>query len=339
MAGVEIIGVLASAGQLFHYSLAIINSLHAFYERAQRNPEQYQRQVDQLTELTHTVNLIKDTESLDTPLVLKLLQAILARIRSLDRILEQCLRDKQSRTKTRLWKAIWTARREGEIQKEFNSIEEVKSSLLLCVLGTYGKVLFPTIQRTATSVDRIEQTISSCTMSQSETHNLQMRQIGLEEEGIGETRNMQQSREPVLSDVSEEMAVSKPIASNCPQQSDPSSFSSSSISGPTAMTQMAVMMTSSPASGPDPRYETHPSTGMRSAVKPEEYPTTAITSGHSYINMTTENSVAIFGNVDSTGTNFGRANLYQGITCKTSKLIIGDSGKDFIPANFFDIPG
>jgi len=168
MAGVEVIGVLASAGQLIHYSFALINSLRAFYERVHTNPERYQRQVDQLTGLVNTVDLIRETESLNTSLISSYLQAILARIQSLDQLLKQCLRDAQARTRIRLWKGLWTAKREDEIQKEFDGLQEIKSSLVLCVLGTYGKLLVPTGPHTVTSV---EQTVSERTVPQSESHN------------------------------------------------------------------------------------------------------------------------------------------------------------------------
>ena len=172
MAGVEVIRVLASAGQLLHYSFALINSLHDFYERVHTSPERYQRQVDQLTRLANTVDLIRETESLDTPLISSYLQAILTRIKNLDQLLTQCLRDAQARTRIRLWKSLWTARREDKIQKEFDGLQEVKGSLVLCVLGTYGKVLVSTSQHTITSVVQIEQTIGERTAPQSESHSL-----------------------------------------------------------------------------------------------------------------------------------------------------------------------
>jgi hypothetical protein len=145
MTGLETTGVVVTA----HYCVALIERLHAYYQRVQAGPERFRVQAESVNELIHTIELIKETESLDTPLVSRQLKTILDCLQKLDKLLKQALKDTESRKVDRFWKGLWTAKRGIQISDTFASLEEKKSSLSLCIL-----------QSAATSVDRIEKAIT-----------------------------------------------------------------------------------------------------------------------------------------------------------------------------------
>lgn len=153
MAGIEVIGVLAGVGQLIQLSGAVISGLHDLYKRAHGASERYSQQTNQIEQLIHTANLIADTEALNTPLVARHLQTLLDTVRSLHQTLAHALNDA---SRKRYWKVIWSTHREEKISRGFLQLEENKSSLVLCILGTYGGIMMPAVQKTGECVKHIE---------------------------------------------------------------------------------------------------------------------------------------------------------------------------------------
>jgi hypothetical protein len=160
---IAVIGVMASAGQLLAYSCVVGKSLKDFYERVKTAPEKYQSQANQVRQLVFTAELIRGAEALDTPLISSHLETILGIIRSLDATLKKALNESCSGSKRRYWTAIRASKREEKISRGFAVLEESKSNLVLCILGTYGNVLVPALQTTLDSVGRIENTINNRT--------------------------------------------------------------------------------------------------------------------------------------------------------------------------------
>lgn len=160
---IAVIGVMASAGQLLAYSWVVGKSLKDFYERVKNASEKYQSQANQVRQLVFTAELIRETEALDTPLISSHLETILGVIRSLDATLKKALNESCSGSKRRYWTAIRASRREEKISRGFAVLEESKSNLVLCILGTYGNVLVPALRTTLDSVGRIENAINNRT--------------------------------------------------------------------------------------------------------------------------------------------------------------------------------
>jgi len=160
---IAVIGVMASAGQLLAYSCVIGKSLKDFYERVKTAPDKYQSQANQVRQLVFTAELIRGTEALDTPLISSHLETILGVIRSLDATLKKALNESCSGSKRRYWTAIRSSKREEKISRGFAVLEESKSNLVLCILGTYGNVFVPALRTTLESVGRIEDAINNRT--------------------------------------------------------------------------------------------------------------------------------------------------------------------------------
>ncbi|KAF2809103.1 uncharacterized protein BDZ99DRAFT_45505 [Mytilinidion resinicola] len=156
MAGIEVLGVIASVGQIIHYGGVIVIGLHDLYQQAQRAPERYAQLANQVEQLVQTARLIAETEALKTDLIARHLETLLDTVKNLHRTLSQALKDTSKKPGKRCWRAIWSAHREDKISKGFSQLEENKSSLALCILGTYGGFMMPAIQKTGGSASYLE---------------------------------------------------------------------------------------------------------------------------------------------------------------------------------------
>lgn len=150
----EVIGVVASVGQLLHYSCTLIETLRAFYERVRDAPERHDRQLHHITQVISTATLIRETESLQNELVSTHLNSITITIKSLEQTIKKAI-EVSPTTKKRYWKALWSSNKENTISKGFELLEEHKSALALCLLGTLGAVLVPAVHSTVDIVEQI----------------------------------------------------------------------------------------------------------------------------------------------------------------------------------------
>ncbi|KAF2489622.1 hypothetical protein BU16DRAFT_160973 [Lophium mytilinum] len=157
MAGIEVLGVIASVGQIIHYGGVIVIGLHDLYQQAQHAPERYAQLANQVEQLVHTAQLIAETEALKTDLVRRHLDTLLDTVKSLDHTIKRALKDTSKRPGKRYWRAIWSSHREEKISKGFSRLEENKSSLVLCILGTYGEFMMPAAQVTDGSAKLIDE--------------------------------------------------------------------------------------------------------------------------------------------------------------------------------------
>ncbi|KAF2797215.1 hypothetical protein K505DRAFT_358577 [Melanomma pulvis-pyrius CBS 109.77] len=150
----EVIGVVASVGQLLQYSCTLIETLRAFYERVRDAPERHDRQLHHITQIISTATLIRETKSLQNELVSTHLNSITITIKSLEHTIKKAIQASPT-TKTRYWKALWSSNKDNSISKGFALLEEHKSALALCLLGTLGAVLVPAVHSTVDIVEQI----------------------------------------------------------------------------------------------------------------------------------------------------------------------------------------
>ena len=132
MSGIEIVGLLASAGQLLSYSFKITRSLNEIYQRVQDAPKRISQLSIQIKQLINTTQLIQERQVLQTALVLTHINATLVQAESLCTILEQLTEDYSRGSIRRYWK-ILTATKEKEILANFDRLEKEKSALHLCI--------------------------------------------------------------------------------------------------------------------------------------------------------------------------------------------------------------
>ena len=139
MSGLEVLGVLASASQLTDYCVMIIASLHNIYRLAHGKSNRYRRQLEQVQQLIETAQLVKATETFHTPSVENQLDSILVEAK---RILDGIVSESGRKSKTMYLKAVFNNYHEREMHKGFASLNDKKSTLTMCIVSTYGALLF-----------------------------------------------------------------------------------------------------------------------------------------------------------------------------------------------------
>ena len=146
MSGIEIVGLLASAGQLVSYSIKITTSLNEIYQRVQDAPKRISQHSIQIKQLISTTKLIQQQQLLQTALVFTHINATLEQAKSLCTILEQLTQDYSRGSIRRYWK-ILTATKEKEILANLDRLEKEKSALILCISVAQTDILGRGIQK------------------------------------------------------------------------------------------------------------------------------------------------------------------------------------------------
>jgi hypothetical protein len=148
MSGVEVLGALASATQIVHYAIGAAEHLKKAYERAKGNCPDFNRQYNQVKQAACTAEFIKSIPSLQTPLVLEHLEDIRHCLRELESVLSRIVNQKDSKLWKRFLKEVVSGKdQSGLLSKNFAALEASKSSLMICLLGSYGNVLVDLTQR------------------------------------------------------------------------------------------------------------------------------------------------------------------------------------------------
>ena len=133
MSGFEVIGVIASASQLVHYVLEIID-----YTR-KRPFDEYS---DHLEALVSAVKVVTRTPSLQTQPIKDFLDILLRRTEILKATLELYSVNLSRKFYGKLWTALCAHRAESQILKDLATLERDKSNLLLCITSSNGAVLY-----------------------------------------------------------------------------------------------------------------------------------------------------------------------------------------------------
>ena len=132
MAGIEVIGFLASVTQLVAYSINIYSSVSALYIRARDAPQRVKDHREQIGQLIGTARLIERHPLLQTKDVYAHIDATLGQASKLSQILDHLKKDYAGGIVRKYWKVL-IGRREREILFLFESIEKEKGALLLCI--------------------------------------------------------------------------------------------------------------------------------------------------------------------------------------------------------------
>ena len=132
MAGIEIVGFLASASQLVLYSIKITACLFELCQQVQDAPLRIRQNSDQITQLISTAQLVEENHFLQTAYVLNQTNATLKQAKNLSAILQRLTEDYSRGPIRRCWKLL-TGTKEKEILAIFDRLEKEKSALILCV--------------------------------------------------------------------------------------------------------------------------------------------------------------------------------------------------------------
>ena len=141
MSGLEVIGVVASTSQLVRYILEIIDytqTIWIFIKGASCPFQQYQ---EHLESLISAIRTIRQTPSLQKPVIEHHLKALLKRTETLCATLKRYSTDLPRSPVRKFWMAFKAGKTEVQILKDLDSLERQKSNLLLCISSLYGITL------------------------------------------------------------------------------------------------------------------------------------------------------------------------------------------------------
>ncbi|KAI9806988.1 MAG: hypothetical protein M1833_002646 [Piccolia ochrophora] len=140
MSGLEIVGVLASAAQLANYCVKITISITELYRSVREAPKRIKPRENQIRQLIHTTEQIKQHRVLQTAVVQCHIHATLVEATALYEILDQTARQYSRGAIRRYWKVL-SASKERLIDESFDKIEREKSALTLCITTIHTSLL------------------------------------------------------------------------------------------------------------------------------------------------------------------------------------------------------
>ena len=317
MSGLEVLGILASASQLTDYCVMIIASLHDIYKLVHGKSNRYHRQLEQVQQLIETAQLVKATETFQTPSVENQLDSILVEARRLQRILDGIVSESGRKSKTMYLKAVFNNYHEREMHKGFASLNDKKSTLTMCIVSTYGAFLseirngtvedMPIVRR---KVDQIDKALQNFPDILSEIAKIQNQ----------------------ISDVTENLASMQVSIGNIPNEALCTEESSSGLQSRVQEPQALVnFKTHSDASNGSIHSIPTPSSGTRSpTIIPLEqnqhigFPNKWSLTTYSNV-RSVDNSYQLNGNIGGNLSNVLVRKHYEGITARhNSRQINGD---------------
>jgi hypothetical protein len=129
MAGLEVLGALASAVQLVDACVKVT----AFISDLNDAPEKIRTRIPQIQRLIEIATLIQHNSSLQTPLIGSVLAKCLDDANSLLDILKKLDIEVTTGKFVKYWKALVSVTKEKQILGICQRLEEGKSSLALCI--------------------------------------------------------------------------------------------------------------------------------------------------------------------------------------------------------------
>jgi hypothetical protein len=141
MSGLEAFGVLVSAIQLVDSSFKILEALRHVHKLVNGDPNLFQQQLDQINQLVYTAKLIETSDIFQHEDITIPLNAVIVETQQLRGILEDIISTASRRTRMSYLRAIMNSNRESRIRRAFITLEEKKSTLILCTLSTCSKLI------------------------------------------------------------------------------------------------------------------------------------------------------------------------------------------------------
>lgn len=158
MAGLEVLGVIASALQVADIGLKILNSLLEIMDRFKGYNEQLNSHIIQVRQLTEAANLISETPGLQTPAIHSHLQSTLVEAAGLNLTLEKLAAKSSTSAGRRYWEiAVKGGFREREILERLGGLEQRKTALILCITVAHSETLAGIHSRVSFLVGIVEQ--------------------------------------------------------------------------------------------------------------------------------------------------------------------------------------
>ncbi len=141
MAGIEILGAVASAVQLIDICLRVTESLSTFSSRVIDVPISISKQKAHLAQLVQVMRLIQHCPSLKTAVLVPILTSVTIEVRALQDILGKVTPEATAGKAKIYWKSLDCAFKEKKILSVCRRLEEEKNTLTLCIAAIDSDLL------------------------------------------------------------------------------------------------------------------------------------------------------------------------------------------------------
>ena len=141
MSGLEVIGVVASASQLVRYILEIIDYTQTIWIFTKGASCPFQQHREHLESLISAIRTIRQTPSLQKPVIENHLKALLKITEPLCAALRRYSTDLPRSPVRKFLAALQAGKTEVQILKDLASLERQKSNLSLCISSLHGIAL------------------------------------------------------------------------------------------------------------------------------------------------------------------------------------------------------
>ena len=154
MAGVEVIGIVAAAGQFIEQTVKVVRLVQEVRSKSRNAPAEIQQWIQEIETLKDIAITVQRTAVLQTPQIEAILQCCGDRSRSLCAILDTISCDEDATFGKKTWSAICGVAQEGKIRALFGDLEREKSSLNAYLAN--ANLLVPTLLPSSASVHYLE---------------------------------------------------------------------------------------------------------------------------------------------------------------------------------------
>lgn len=141
MAGIEVIGAIASASQLIQYSTKLIRTLNDLYCNIDKSGNRYQQYKDQIEQLYHVASSLQNTKRPLPRIVITHIETLFCTARTIDKALKKTLGFGPSNKWKKCVVAVKVLAMEETITRGFHDLERDKTCLILCIVGVQVQLL------------------------------------------------------------------------------------------------------------------------------------------------------------------------------------------------------
>jgi len=130
MSGVEIIGIVAAAGQFIEQTVKVVQLVQEVRNKSRNAPAEAQQWIQEIETLRDLATRVQMTTALQTPHIEDILRRCDDHSRNLCTILDTISCEADANLGKKTWAAISGVAQEGKIKALFDNLEREKSSLI-----------------------------------------------------------------------------------------------------------------------------------------------------------------------------------------------------------------
>ena len=158
MSGLEVVGGVASLVQLTSFATALAESIVKLYKKLRNAPTAFRRYIDTVRQLEDVVLLLRENEWLRAKEIFDRLKSISEKVDEALALLPK-LKTKGESLVSRISRGLRVASQylcnEDELNAILSSLEEMKTTLVLCVLSTQVRLIGQTSEKSTQLLELI----------------------------------------------------------------------------------------------------------------------------------------------------------------------------------------